>query len=178
MILTDLSWDVTISLNQSEWLFGGDRGLEPPSHDDKNGIFQLSLCFHLHQSPLCLYIKLCDSRFIWIFRAFPAHQTATFSIVLAPTILRSGAVRLPTWCRTNWISVCRASFHRVTAPNGALRLLLFHAYFSVHQYVKDLFFFPICRALIWRKIVDARTTYFTRYVDLPLRLQRESTKRN
>ena len=29
----------------------------------------------------------------------------------------------------SWISVCRASFHRVTAPNGALRLLLFHAYY-------------------------------------------------
>lgn len=29
----------------------------------------------------------------------------------------------------SWIFVCRASLHRVTAPNGALRLLLFHAYY-------------------------------------------------
>lgn len=72
---------------------------------------------------------MSNSHLIWIFRAFPAHQTATFLTVLAPTIPHSGVVRLPTWCRTNWISVCRASLHRVTAPNGALRLLLFHAYY-------------------------------------------------
>lgn len=35
---------------------GSDEGLEPPFHDDKNGIFQLSLCYHLHQSLLCLYM--------------------------------------------------------------------------------------------------------------------------
>lgn len=46
-------------------------------------------------ASLSLY-EMCNSHFIWIFRAFHAHQTATFSIVLAPTILRSGAVRLPT----------------------------------------------------------------------------------
>ena len=37
-----------------------------------------------------------NSHLIWIFRAFPAHQTATFWAVLAPTILRSGVVRLLT----------------------------------------------------------------------------------
>ena len=36
---------------------GSDEGLEPPFHDDKNGIFQLSLCYHLHQSLLCPYMK-------------------------------------------------------------------------------------------------------------------------
>lgn len=74
------------------------------------------------------------------FQSFPAHQTATFLAVLASTILRSDVVRLPTLCSINWISVCRASFRQVTAPIGAIRLLLFHAYFSVHQYVKEQFF--------------------------------------
>lgn len=44
----------------------------------------------------------------------------------------------------SWIFVCRASLRQVTASIDALRLLLFHAYFSVHQYFKDLFFHPIC----------------------------------
>lgn len=44
----------------------------------------------------------------------------------------------------SWIFVCRASLRQVTASIDALRLLLFHAYFSVYQYFKDLFFHPIC----------------------------------
>lgn len=73
---------------------------------------------------------MSDSHFIRIFRAFPAHQTATFLAVLASTILYSDVVRLPTWCRTNWISVCRASFtgsRRPTVLSGYL--------FSTHTFL-------------------------------------------
>lgn len=61
----------------------------------------------------------------------------------------------------SWIFVLRASFRQVTASSDALRLLLFHAYFSVRQYVKELLLqsFP---NLSRCKIVAARTTYFTR----------------
>lgn len=96
-----------------------------------------------------------------------------FLAVLASTILHSDVVRLPTWCRTSWISVCRASFHRVTASIDALRLLLFHAYyFCASTCQRAILLCPFSEALVWRKIVAARTTYFIRYKDLPLRRQR------
>lgn len=48
----------------------------------------------------------------------------------------------------------------------ALRLLLFHAYYSVlDQNVKEHYRF---QNPSWCKIVDARTTYFIRLKDLPL----------
>lgn len=104
---------------------------------------------------------------------FHAHQTATFLAVLAPTILHSGVVRLPTWCRINWIFVCRASFHQVTASIDALRLLLLHAYyFCASTCQRTILLLSVLGTLVWRKIVAARTTYFIRYKDLPLRRQR------
>ena len=37
---------------------------------------------------------------------------------------------------------------------------------------KNYLLYPLNETLIWRKIVAARTTYFIRYKDLPLRRQR------
>lgn len=73
----------------------------------------------------------------------------------------------------SWIFVCRASFRQVTASIDALQLLLFHAYYfcaSICQ--RTILSCPFIETLVWRKIVAARTTYFIRYKDLPLRRQR------
>ena len=73
----------------------------------------------------------------------------------------------------SWIFVCRASFRQVTASIDALQLLLLHAYyFCASIYQRTILLCPFQRTLIWRKIVAARTTYFIRYKDLPLRRQR------
>lgn len=54
---------------------GSDEGLEPPFHDDKNGIFQLSLCYHLHQSLLLSELartsSLCILHLIYNIRGLP-----------------------------------------------------------------------------------------------------------
>ena len=73
----------------------------------------------------------------------------------------------------SWIFVCRASFRQVTASIDALRLLLLHAYyFCASTCQRTIFHVRSIETLVWRKIVAARTTYFIRYVDLPLRRQR------
>ena len=114
-----------------------------------------------------------DKSSFWIFRAFPAHQTATFLAVLAPTILHSGVVRLPTWCRLAGFSYVVRPFTRSRRPLTLSGYFFYTHTISVHQHVKELFFYcPFSETLVWRKIVAARTTYFIRYKDLPLRRQR------
>lgn len=109
---------------------------------------------------------MSNSHFIWI------YQTATFSAVLAPTILRSGVVRLLTWCRLAGFSYVVRPFARSRHP-----LMLSSYFFSTHTILcinmsKNYLPCPLNETLIWRKIVAARTTYFIRYKDLPLRRQR------
>lgn len=104
---------------------------------------------------------------------FHVHQTATFWAVLAPTILRSGVVRLLTWCRTNWIfrMSCVLSpgpgTHWCSPVTSFTRIL-----FLCINMSKNNLPCPLNETLVWRKIVAARTTYFIRYKDLPLRRQR------
>lgn len=87
-------------------------------------------CASIYTNRLSLILLwMSNSHFIWIFRAFPAHQTATFSPVLASTILHSDVVRLPTWCRLAGFFVLRASFHQSHGAHCAIRLLIFPRHF-------------------------------------------------
>ena len=104
---------------------------------------------------------MSNSHFIWIFKAFHAHQTATFWAVLAPTILRSGVVRLLTWCRLAGFSYVVRPFARSRHPLMLSGYFFYTHTISVHQYFKELLLqsFP---NLSRCKIVAARTTYFIR----------------
>lgn len=112
------------------------------SCDDKIGIILLSPCIS-YTTSLWLYCEWTIP-FHLDFQSFPCSPDCN---VFNSACTDNSSFRCSPSAylmQISWISVCRASFRRVTAPNGALRLLLFHAYFSVHQYVKDLFFHPIC----------------------------------
>ena len=111
------------------YIFGGGGGFGPPSATIRT-VSSSCRCASNYTSLLWVVIWMMKINHLFGFsELFRAHQTATFLAVLAPTILHSGVVRLPTWCRINWIFVCRASFHQVTASIDALRLLLLHAYY-------------------------------------------------
>ena len=118
------------------------RAQRRTSCDDKIGIILLSPCIS-YTTNLWLYYE-------W---AIPFHlDFQSFSCSPDCNVFNSACTDNSSFrcstsaylCRTNWIFVCRASLRQVTASIDALRLLLFHAYFSVHQYFKDLFFHPIC----------------------------------
>ena len=144
--------------------------------DDKIGI----ICYRRASVTLLtseLLLNDEDKSSFGIFRAFPCSPDCNIFGSACTDYSSFRCSPSAYLMQISWIFVCRASLRQVTASIDALRLLLFHAYFSVRQYVKELLLqsFP---NLSRRKIVAARTTYFTRYVNLPLRLQRESTKRN
>lgn len=112
----------------------------------------VSFCYRRASVTLLASLSLlCEydlKPFILDFRSFPCSPDCN---VFVSACIDNSLFRCSSSAylmQISWIFVCRASFHRVTAPNGALRLLIFHAYFSVHQQVKDLFFCPLCRALI------------------------------
>lgn len=68
---------------------------------------------------------------------FHVHQTATFWAVLAPTILRSGVVRLLTWCRLAGFSYVVRPFARSRHPLMLSSYFFYTHTISVHQ-VKEL----------------------------------------
>lgn len=140
---------------------GRDEGLEPPFHDDKNGIFQLSLCYHLHQSLLCL--NMCEYELKVIHIGFSELFLLTRLNVFTSACIDDSSFRCSPSAyliRLAGFFVLRASFHQVTASNDALRLLPFPRHFF-YRYVKELLLqsFP---NLSRCKIVAARTTYFIR----------------
>lgn len=114
-----------------------------------------------------------DKSSFWIFRTFPCSPDCN---VLSSACTDNSSFRCSPSAylmQISWIFVCRASFRQVTASIDALQLLLFHAYYfcaSICQ--RTILSCPFIETLIWRKIVAARTTYFIRYKDLPLRRQR------
>lgn len=109
---------------------GSDEGLEPPFHDDKNGIFQLSLCYHLHQSPLCLLYSANMIKVIHI--GFSELSLLTRLNVFTSACIDDSSFRCSSSAyliRLARFFVLRASLRQVTASIDALRLLLFHATF-------------------------------------------------
>ena len=122
----------------------------------------MSPCFHYTNHLFVFYIvRIWLKSFTLDFQSFPSSPDCNVfdSACTDNSSFRcSSSVYL---MQISWIFVCRASLRQVTASIDALRLLLFHAYFSVHQYFKELLLksFP---NLSRCKIVAARTTYFIR----------------
>lgn len=63
----------------SKVIYGRRRRTRTSIYDDKNGIFQLSPCFHYTN---LLFVFICANMTLshshWIFGALPAHQTEHF----------------------------------------------------------------------------------------------------
>ena len=72
------------------------------------------------------------------FRTFPCSPDCNVSAVLAPTILRSGVVRLLTWCRLAGFSYVVRPFARSRHPLMLSSYFFYTHTISVHQHVKEL----------------------------------------
>ncbi len=140
---------------------GSGEGLEPPFHDDKKSVSSSCRCATIYTSRFFVFIRNVQFSLHLDFQSFPCSPDCN---VFDSACTDNSSFRCSSSAylmQISWIFVLRASFRQVTASIDALRLLLFHAYFSVHQYVKELLLqsFP---NLSRCKIVAARTTYFIR----------------
>ena len=144
-------------------MFGGDEELESPSHDDKNGIFQLSLCFQLHQSPLCLFlysanmIKVIHIGFSELFLLTRLNIFTSACIDDSSFRCSSSAYLI----RLAGFVVLRASFHQSHGAHCAIQLLLFPRHFLT-DVSKNYFSNPFRTSPGARLSLPWYTTYFIR----------------
>lgn len=121
--------EIWINLNTMNYMLEAKRDLNPHITTIRT-VSSSCRCATIYAIRLWVVIWMMKiNHLFWIFRAFPAHQTATFSPVLAPTILHSGVVRPPTWCRLAGFSYVVRPFARSRHP-----LILSGYFFSTHTF--------------------------------------------
>lgn len=122
----------------NELYFLEARAQRRTSCDDKIGIILLSPCISYTTSLWVVIWMMKINHLLGFSELFHAHQTATFWAVLTPTILRSGVVRLLTWCRLAGFSYVVRPFARSRHPLMLSSYFFYTHTISVHQHVKEL----------------------------------------
>lgn len=137
-IFTDelhLNW---INLNTMNYTFGGEGGFGPPFATIRT---VSSSCRRASGYTSLLWVVIWMMKInhlLGFSELFLLTRLQPFWAVLAPTILRSGVVRLLTWCRLAGFSYVVRPFARSRHPLMLSSYFFYTHTISVHQHVKEL----------------------------------------
>ena len=128
---------------------GDEEGLEPPPTTIRNRYHLVVAVLPLHQSSLCLLYSANMIKVIHI--GFSELFLLTRLNIFTSACIDDSSFR----CSPSAYLIRLAGFPYVVRPfTGSRRPTVLSGYFfsthtiSVHQYVKELFFNPICQTLI------------------------------
>ena len=128
-----------LQLNPKSIIYGRWRGTRTPTNDDKKSVSSSCRRASGYTSLLWVVIWMMKINHLLGFsELFLLTRLQPFWAVLAPTILRSGVVRLLTWCRLAGFSYVVRPFARSRHPLMLSSYFFYTHTISVHQHVKEL----------------------------------------